>query len=124
MANTAISSSVRRGDVVIVDFSFSTQSAGVRPAIVVQNDRDNGRMQKTIVAQLTTNLRRVGEDTQLLLEPSHADWQTSGLHRPSAVNCSNLATIEQGDIVRTIGSLSSRTMQSVEACLKAALGIP
>ncbi len=33
---------IRRGDVVIVDFPFmDTGQSKVRPAVVVQNDRDN-----------------------------------------------------------------------------------
>jgi mRNA-degrading endonuclease toxin of MazEF toxin-antitoxin module len=39
-----------RGDVVIVDFRPVHPAAGVRPALVIQNDRDNARMSKTIVA--------------------------------------------------------------------------
>ena len=36
----------RRGDVVIVDFSPNDPRAKVRPALIVQNDRDNVRMQR------------------------------------------------------------------------------
>jgi mRNA-degrading endonuclease toxin of MazEF toxin-antitoxin module len=39
------------------------------------------------------------------------------------VNCSNLITIRQQDILHTIGTLSGETMDQVDACLKAALGL-
>ena len=42
--------SVRRGDVVLVDYPFTTGGGKVRPALVVQNDRDNGRLMNTIIA--------------------------------------------------------------------------
>ncbi len=49
----------RRGDVVIVDFPFAdTGDSKVRPAVVVQNDRDNKRFRKTVIAMITGNLRR------------------------------------------------------------------
>lgn len=86
-----------RGDLVIVDFRPTNPAAGVRPALVVQNDRDNVRMRKTIVVQVTTNLSRVTEPTQLLINPTHPDWKRSGLKHPSAVACSNIYTIKQID---------------------------
>jgi len=39
------------------------------------------------------------------------------------VNCSNLYTIRQSDISRIIGRLSTATMERIDACLKAALGL-
>jgi mRNA-degrading endonuclease toxin of MazEF toxin-antitoxin module len=38
---------MNRGDVVTVDFSRYDPTDKVRPALVVQNDRDNLRMTKT-----------------------------------------------------------------------------
>ena len=114
---------MNRGDIVTVDFSLYDPAEKVRPALVVQNDRDNARMTKTIVALITTNLRRAGEDTQYLIERSHTDFRASGLYRDSAVNCSNIYTIRQSDVSRVLGRLSSGTMESIDACLKAAIGV-
>lgn len=112
--------SAQRGDVVVVDFG---ETAKVRPAVVIQCDRDNSRLSNTIVAQITSNVSRSHEPTQLLISPNHADWQASGLRRPSVINCSNLATIRQEDVVRKIGRLSSSTLQQVDGCLKSVLDI-
>lgn len=114
---------MRRGDVVVVDFTPTNAAASVRPALVVQNDRDNARMRNTVVAQITSNVRRAGEETQLLIDGSHPDRSASGLRLDSVVNCSNLATIEQQHVTRIIGSLSDATMRQIDECLKAALGI-
>lgn len=112
-----------RGDVVTVNFAPTNPNAKIRPALVVQNDRDNARMQNTIVIQFTSNTTRAQQDTQLLVDHSHPDWHASGLRRASVANCSNIYTIHQSDITRTIGSLSPQTMLQVDGCLKAALGI-
>ena len=40
----------------------------MRPALVVQNDRDNARMANTVVAQISGNTARVSEATQHLIE--------------------------------------------------------
>ena len=114
---------MKRGHVVIVDFSQYDPRDKVRPALVVQNDRDNGRMRKTIVAVITGNLRRAGEDTQYLIDRKHADFRAAGLHGDSAINCSNLYTIRQSDVARTIGSVSPATLREIDDCLRAALAI-
>jgi mRNA-degrading endonuclease toxin of MazEF toxin-antitoxin module len=53
--------SVNRGDVVLVDYPFTTGGAKVRPALVVQNDRDNARITNTIATIIQGNdLRSLG----------------------------------------------------------------
>jgi mRNA interferase MazF len=114
---------MKRGDIVIVDFSVYNPQEKVRPALTVQNDRDNARMRNTIVALITGNLSRRGEPTQFFLDRTHPDYSASGLHKESVVNCSNLITIRQQDILQTIGNLSGKTMDRIDACLKDALDL-
>ena len=91
--------------------------------MVVQDDRDNVRMQNTIIAQITTNLHRAGEPTHLLIEAASPDGQQAGLLHDSAISCNNLATVREDRIDRVIGHLSATMMQRLDACLKAALGL-
>jgi mRNA-degrading endonuclease toxin of MazEF toxin-antitoxin module len=114
---------VRRGFVVIVDFFPTNPRAKVRPALVVQNDRDNARMQSTIVVQITSNISRSNEDTQYLIDSAHADWAASGLRLASAINAANLSTVARQQITHVIGGLSIATMQQFDANLRAALGL-
>lgn len=111
-----------RGDVVLVDYPFTTGGAKVRPALVVQNDRDNARMTNTIVAQISGNTARVSEATQHLIQL--AAEPGSGLARDSALIATNLLTMHQSDIPRVLGSLSAATMAQIDECLKVALGLP
>jgi mRNA interferase MazF len=114
---------MKRGDILIVDFCVYSPREKVRPALAVQNDRDNARMKNTIVALITGNVRRAGEPTQFLLDGNHPDYAASGLHKDSVVNCSNLITVRQQDILCTIGRLSRATMDHIDDCLKAALDL-
>lgn len=61
--------SVYRGDVVIVDFPFPDATGSkVRPALVVQSDRNNGRIANTVVAMITRRTRKAtSEPTQVLV---------------------------------------------------------
>jgi mRNA interferase MazF len=114
---------MKRGDIVTVDFSQYDPRDKVRPALVLQNNRDNARMAKTIVAFITSNVRRIGEDTQYLIARGHPDFPASGLRRDSVVSCSNLYTIQQSDVTRIIGRLTQATMDQIDSCLKAALDL-
>ncbi|MBI3837128.1 MAG: type II toxin-antitoxin system PemK/MazF family toxin [Planctomycetia bacterium] len=115
---------VRRGDVVLVGFPFASGSGSKRrPALVVQNDRNNQRMRNTILAAITTTVHRSSESTQFLVDPSTSDGQASGLYLPSVVSCENLATVEHALITRILGRLQPSMMQQIDACLKAALDL-
>jgi mRNA interferase MazF len=115
---------VRRGDILIVDFAAYDPRQKVRPALALQCDRDNARMSNTIVALVTGNVIRTGEPTQYLIDRNHPDFKASGLHKDSVINCSNLVTIRQRDVLKVAGHLSASTMQQIDECLKSALGLP
>lgn len=112
---------VKRGDVVLVDYPFTTGGAKVRPALIVQNDRDNARMANTIVAQISGNITRVHEATQHLIELTNEPG--CGLARDSALIATNLLTMHQSDIPRVLGSLSAAAMAQIDDCLRVAIGL-
>jgi mRNA interferase MazF len=117
--------SIRRGDVVLLDYPFSSGAAAKpRPALVVQNDRDNQRLTNTIVVMITSLTRRAHEPTQLVIDISTPEGKQSGLHHTSVINCINLFTVEQSKVLRTIGGLSGSLMAQINACLKVALELP
>ncbi|MEX0704337.1 MAG: type II toxin-antitoxin system PemK/MazF family toxin [Planctomycetales bacterium] len=116
---------VQRGDVVLVNHPFASgRGSKVRPAVVVQCDRNNGRLDNTIVAQITSRTRFArSEPTQLLIEVGSPIGQRAGLLNDSAISCENLYTVRQDAISRTIGSLPQDAMRQVSDCLKSALEI-
>jgi mRNA interferase MazF len=116
---------MRRGDVVVAPFPFQDKAGEkIRPALIVQNDRDNRRLANTILAMITGNLDDSGQLTTVLVDPSNVDGAGSGLGGPSLVKCHNLATIRQRRVVQVIGHFSDVAMQKVNACLQAALELP
>jgi mRNA-degrading endonuclease toxin of MazEF toxin-antitoxin module len=113
-----------RGDVVIVEFPYADGGrVKNRPALVVQNDRDNRRLTNTVVAMISGNTLHASEPTQLLIDPATTIGASSGLHGPSVVKCCNLYTVRQKDILRHIGRLAPVLMDDVSAALKSALDI-
>lgn len=116
---------MKRGNVVLLDYPFSDGSGSkVRPALVVQNDRDNLRLTNTIVVLITKNISRSQEPTQFLIDRSTPEGRQSGLNQTSAVACTNLITVSQTKVRRVVGSLPDPVMMRIGGCLKAALDLP
>lgn len=116
---------ISRGDVVLLPIAFVTGTGTkVRPAVVVQNDDLNARLQSTIVAIITsTNVRSHVEPTQLYIDVSSPDGRRTGLLHNSTVKCEHLDTVDRRDVVRVIGRFSPALLSQLEVCLKAALEI-
>lgn len=115
---------VLRGDVVLIDYPYSSGGGmKVRPVLVVQNDRDNRRLVNTIIVQITSVTRRAMEETQVLIEIAMPDGMASGLRQDSVVNCVNILTLDKAKVLRKLGRLSDQLLQRVNECLMIALGI-
>ncbi|MSR59464.1 MAG: type II toxin-antitoxin system PemK/MazF family toxin [Planctomycetaceae bacterium] len=114
---------VSRGDVVLVNYPFASGTGNkVRPALVIQCDRNNGRLENTIIAQITSRTRLArSEPTQILIEDASAAGKQAGLLNDSALSCEKLYKIRQDTIIRKIGTLPPDFKAQVEACLKASL---
>jgi len=117
--------SVRRGDVVMVDWVYSDRTGSKRrPALVVQADVYNQTLDDTVLALITSSARRrVGAPTQLVIDISTSDGRQTGLRINSVVQCENLVTIDQRFVRGTLGTFSTVLMLQVNACLKAALDL-
>lgn len=111
-----------RGEIVLVDFPFGDGSGSkIRPALVVQDDGIASI--NVAVALITSQTGRVGP-SRFLIDPRTPERQGSGLRVPSVVTCENLYSPNRNRILRTLGRLQPATMSQVDACLKAALGLP
>src|SRR5262245_8700656 len=96
----------QRGDILLVRFPFSTGvGAKVRPALVVQTDRNNLRLTNVIVVAITTTTHRKNQPTQLVIEHGTPEGRHAGLAHDPVVTCENIATLDVGLILRKIGTL-------------------
>lgn len=110
---------VRRGDVYWTRFDpvEGSELAGLRPALVIQNDAGNLHSATTIVAGITTRFARKSY-------PMIARLPERALPRPSAVNCAQIRTVDrtrfQGG---PIAHLDTATMRAVDDAIRASLGL-
>lgn len=100
---------VSRGDVVLVDYPFASGTGSkVRPALVVQSDLNNAKLQNTIIVQITSRTRFASQPTQLLLEANSELGRQAGVLRDSAISAENIYTVRQDGIRRLIGAFQRR----------------
>ena len=109
----------------LVDYPFSDRTgSNVRPCLVVQCDRNNARLDNTIVVTITSRTAHATvEPTELLIDTSTPPGLQSGLLFTSAVQCHNIVTVDGAFVLRRIGSLPPDMMLHVNECLKSALEI-
>ncbi|MBI1918871.1 MAG: type II toxin-antitoxin system PemK/MazF family toxin [Planctomycetes bacterium] len=111
---------VMRGEVWRADLSPSrgTEQAGVRPVLVVQNDRANAASPHTIIVPFTSRIR------QRLL-PSHVFVPAGegGLTQDSVALCEQIRVIDLDRLLSKLGDLPAQRMQEVDNALRAILDL-
>ena len=111
---------MKRGEIWMVDFGPPTgpEQAGVRPAIILQNDSLGQVFATTIVVPLTTNVRRLSLPTTLLLRAGEG-----GLPRDSVALCYQVQVRGKARLTQRLGELSAARVAEVVAELLTALGL-
>ncbi len=106
---------VQRGDVVFLEFPFSDGSgAKVRPAVVLQSDRENQRLTSTVVAMISGSLNLVGrEPGHILIDIQSEDGRHSGLKYSSVVNIHSIYSVHTDRIERVSGTLSENLLRQI-----------
>ncbi len=103
-----------RGDVVLVPFPFSDQSAAKkRPAIIISSDSYNNISQDIIIMAVTGQISGAVGIGEFFIE----DWQSAGLVKPSAAKAA-LSTIEKKLVIKNLGKLSSKDLSKLIKALK------
>ncbi len=108
----------KRGDVVLVGFTFSDESGKkLRPTVVVSTFAYHRARQEVVVSAITSNVARRLFGDHLL-----ADWEAAGLLFPSLVT-GILRTIKHSMIERKLGSLRRSDRDGFDRELRRILGL-
>jgi len=109
----------KRGDVVLVPFPFSNQTATKkRPAVVISSSLYNEKTNDLVIIAVTSKVEKNTDVGECLI----ADWQSAGLLKSSAVKPA-ISTIEQVLVLKKLGSLSANDIPAVDLMLKTFLGL-
>lgn len=103
---------VKRGDLVWVNLSgamFSEQGSDNRICVVLQNDVGNEYSPTTIIAPLTSELKKLNMPTHILLKKN----EVNGIKCDSVVLCEQVRTIDKKRINSISGNVGARIMNKI-----------
>jgi mRNA interferase MazF len=108
-----------RGDIWLVNFdpALGSEIRKTRPALVIQNDTGNAVSPLTIVAAITSTIKKP-YPFQVALSAGNG-----GLQVDSVVTLNQIRTVDRQRLVTRLGTLSHRTMQLVDRAIAVSLGI-
>ena len=108
----------RRGEIWMVNFNpgRGSEQKGIRPSLIVQNDTGNQYSSTTIVAAITSTLKKYPVTVIL-------DQRTTGLRAKSMVNLAQILTIDKGRLIRRMGIVGVDKMREVDEAIKVSLGL-
>lgn len=106
------------GDIVLVPFPFTDQSATKqRPGVIVSSPAYNRVRRDLILMAVTSQVRGSGAFGEVLVQ----DWQAARLLKPSAIK-PVLATLEQALVIKTLGRLSHHDQQQLKEMIGKIIG--
>lgn len=106
------------GDLVLVPFPFTDQSASKnRLAVVVSSTAYNTQRPDLIVMAVTSQFR----PSAIIGEVEIVKWQKAGLLKPSVVK-PVIATLEKNLVRKSLGTLEDKDLASLRAAFALILG--
>ncbi len=120
MENKNINGKVQRGEIYLYDFGNNGGSIqnGVRPALVVQCNEGNAASSTTIIAAMTSIIKKQYLPSHIILGDQF------GLKEPSMVMLEQLKTVNQSDFIEYIGKIDDEHyMKKINIGIKKAMGL-
>ncbi len=106
------------GDIVLVPFPFTDQSATKRrPAVVVSSNSYHRSSPDLIIMAVTSQARPAGA----LGEVPIKDWKGAGLIKPSVVK-PVITTIEASLVIRRLGQLKKEEQEALRKAIRKIVG--
>lgn len=93
------------------------EQSGTRPALVMSADLFNAGPAGLIIVLPITSRQR-GIRSHIAITPPEG-----GLNMPSFIKCEDVRSISKERLIRRLGSVSSETMESVEATMRILLDL-
>lgn len=111
---------VKRGDVFYADLGEfeGCEQGGVRPVLIIQNDRGNEHSPTVICAAISTRKRDRWMPTHVLIDARDHKYM-----KDSAILLEQIRTIDKQRLRNKVGHLSPQEMQTVNKSLRISLGL-
>lgn len=110
----------RRGDIFFANLNpvIGSEQGGIRPVLIVQNDKGNHASRTTIVVALTSRKPKKKQPTHV-----HLPAERYRLETDSFALVEQIRTIDKRRLKNRIGALDEAGVAELEAALRASLGM-
>lgn len=108
---------IKRGQIYYADLSpaIGSEQGGLRPVLIIQNNRGNAHAPTVIIAPITSVLSKHPLPTHVFLPCT--------LLRKSVVLCEQIRTIDKSRLKGHIATINGELMQEVDKAIKISLGV-
>lgn len=108
---------VKRGEIYYAEFSsgVGSEQKGIRPVIIIQNNKGNEYSPTTIVVTITSRLH-----TNM---PTHVYLDTDCLAFNSVAMLEQIRTIDKMRLTQPIGCVTKENMKLIDKAIKISFGI-
>ena len=109
---------IKRGEIYYADLNpvVGSEQGGVRPCIILQNDKGNRYCPTTIVATITSRKEKGRV-------PVHIPILADGLSKESVVHLEQIRTIDKQRLLRYVAWLDESIMQQINRAIGISLGL-
>ena len=111
---------VLRGDIYYANLNpvIGSEQGGVRPVLILQNDIGNKYSPTTIVAAITSRIKKAKLPTHVELDSSHF-----ALEKDSVILLEQVRTIDKRRLKEKIAHLDEDIMAQIDQALQISLGL-
>ncbi|MBO0449462.1 type II toxin-antitoxin system PemK/MazF family toxin [Enterococcus sp. MJM12] len=111
---------VKRGDIFFADLSpvVGSEQGGIRPVLIIQNDRGNHFSPTVIVAAITAKMAKPKLPTHVGIKAAE-----SGINKDSVILLEQIRTIDKSRLKEKVCVLDSVTMKAVDRALRISVGL-
>lgn len=108
---------VKRGELYYADLSpvVGSEQGGIRPVLILQNDKTNKNSTTTIVAAMTSQIKNNLQ--------THVKVSGHGLKKESLALLEQIRTIDKVRLMQYIGRLGDKDMKKIDRALTESLSI-
>ena len=109
---------VKRGEIYYANLCpiVGSEQGGIRPVVILQNNKGNLHSRTTIVASITGALNKSNL-------PTHVIFKSDCMKKESTVLLEQIKTIDKSRLGRLIGTMDNKIMKRVDKAILISFGI-
>ncbi len=109
---------IKRGEIYYANLCpiLGSEQGGIRPVVILQNNKGNLHSGTTIVAAITSEIHK----TYL---PTHVIFTANGMKKKSMVLLEQIRTIDKSRLGKFVGTMDNKTMKRIDKAILISFGI-